>query len=93
MRKASAVRYGFLPEDAKHQKNAGTCVIDNFVGIYGPLIKHMTRDYFLNRVKAIMNPNHLGLDDGIDFEYDITDGITPSCLLEICKEKNICVCL
>ena len=89
MRKASAVRYGFIPEDAKHQTNEGTCVIDNFVGIYGPLIKHMTKDYFVSKVNTIMNANQSCLDP--EDEYDITEGITPSCLLEVCKECKISV--
>ena len=89
MKKSCAVKYGFIPEDATHQKNDGFCVIDNFVGIYNPLIERMTREYFIDKVNKTNGPNHNGLDDGIDFQYDITDGITPSCLMEICKEHDI----
>ena len=90
MKKSTPVKYGFIPEDAKHQKNEGFCVIDNFVGIYGPLIKRVTRESIVDMVNQKQkHPNHLGLDDGLDFEYDITDGITPSCLMEICVEFDI----
>ena len=89
MKKSCAVKYGFIPEDATHQKNEGFCVIDNFVGIYNPLIKRMTREYFIEKVNKKIGPNHNGLDEGIDFQYDITDGVTPSCLMEICKEHDI----
>ena len=50
MRRACPVQCSFIPEDAKHQKNDGFCVIDNFIGIYGPLIKHMTKYYFISLV-------------------------------------------
>ena len=79
MRNSTPVTYGFIPEDAKHQKHEGFCVIDNFVGIYNPLIKHMTKDYFISLV-------HKHTEDS---KYDITTGVTPSCLLEICKEYDI----
>ena len=79
MRRASPVQYSFIPEDAKHQKNDGFCVIDNFIGIYGPLIKHMTKDYFISLVQKHTE----------DHKYDISKGVTPLCLLEICKEYKI----
>ena len=79
MRRASPVQYSFIPQDVKHQKNEGFCVIDNFVGIYNPLIRHMTKDYFISLVKKHTE----------DSKYDISRGVTPLCLLEICKEYNI----
>ena len=61
MKNSCAVKYGFIPEDATHQKNDGFCVIDNFVGIYNPLIKRMTREYFIDKVNKKIGPNHNGL--------------------------------
>ena len=75
-------------------------MIDTFVGIYGPLIKKLTRDYFIElcyEVKGInmmTNKNHL--DQGIDEDEDeknnlwkIEDGITPDMIQKICQKLNI----
>ena len=36
---ASAMNYTFTTEERKFLKNEGTCVEDNLLGIYNPLIK------------------------------------------------------
>jgi len=77
-------------------------VIDTFVGIYGPLTKKLTRDYFIKlccEVKGInmmTNKNHL--DQGIDEDEDeknnlwkIEDGITPDMIQKICKKIKLCI--
>ena len=81
MRRSMPVRYGFIPENAKHQKNEGLCVVDNFVGIYGPLIKKLTREYFIEKVYKYM--------ESFKGKYDIKDGVTPQCLRNICEDLHI----
>jgi len=74
--------------------------IDTFVGIYGHLIKKLTRDYFIKlcyEVKGInMTTNKNHLDQGIDEDEDeknnlwkIEDGITPDMIQKICQKLNI----
>ena len=46
MRAASYANYHFIPSDDRHLQNEGFCVVDHFVGIYGPKIKRLTREYF-----------------------------------------------
>ena len=36
-------KYHFIPSDDKLLENEGFCVVDQFVGIYGPKIKKLTR--------------------------------------------------
>ena len=47
MRSAEHIEYNFIPSDDKLLKNDGFCVIDNFLGTYAPLIKKLTREYFV----------------------------------------------
>ena len=79
MRHATPVKYSFIPENAKYQENKGFCVIDNIVGIYSPLIKYMTKDYFISKINEYMTES----------SFNISDGITPLTLLEFCKDHNI----
>jgi hypothetical protein len=39
---ASSINYTFTTEESKFLKNEGTCVEDNLLGIYSPLIKSYT---------------------------------------------------
>ena len=48
MKSADHVIYDFIPSDDKLLKNDGFCVLDVFLGTYAPLIKKLTRDYFIN---------------------------------------------
>ena len=91
MRDANYVKYGFIPSEDKYLKNEGFCVVDNFVGMYSPHIKRLTRDYFTNLVKKIRKLDDNGLDSGLDYNpmVDVSDGITPLELMEICKELHI----
>jgi len=100
MKSAKPIKYNFFQSDDQYLKENGFCVIDIFVGIYGPLIKKLTRDYFIKlcyEVKGInmmTNKNHL--DQGIDEDEDeknnlwkIEDGITPDMIQIICQKLNI----
>ena len=48
MKAAQPVEYSFIPTDHSLIKTPGFCVLDQFLGIYSPLIKHLTHDYFIN---------------------------------------------
>jgi hypothetical protein len=92
MKNVTFCKYAFIPSEDKYLENEGTCVIDNFVGIYGQHIKKLTREYFEELVNQFMGATHNPLDalgeTGCD--YDIKEqGVTPLCLTEICKELNI----
>ena len=47
MKASSPVEYSFIPADVSLLKNTGFCVLDQFVGIYGPLKKHLTEEHFI----------------------------------------------
>ena len=47
MKASSPVVYSFIPADASLLKNKGFCVLDQFIGIYGPLKQHLTSDHFI----------------------------------------------
>ena len=77
MRSADNIEYDFIPEDTKLLQNEGFCVIDNFLGIYSPLIKKLTREFFIDLcyvVRGEIKPDEIKqismLDGGIDYEND-----------------------
>ena len=71
----------FLQTDQKF----GTCVIDNFIGIYGEKLK-ITRDQLINIIKKYYNESSSGLDAGLNIdEWEICDGVDPLCLQHICE--------
>ena len=96
MKSAKPIKYNFFESDDQYLKENGFCVIDTFVGIYGPLIKKLTRDYFIKlcyEVKGInmmTNKNHLhqGIDEDEDEKnnlWKIEDGITPDMIQKFAK--------
>ena len=71
----------FLQTDQKF----GTCVIDNFIGIYGEKLK-ITRDQLINIIKKYYNESSCGLDAGLNIDaWEICDGVDPLCLQHICE--------
>ena len=92
MKNMSFCEYAFIPSDNKHLKNDGFCVVDNFLGIYSPKIKKLTRELFVEIVTQITKPKLSEvanpLDEGEDV-VDISDGITPEVLRDVCKHFDI----
>ena len=76
MKAVSPVDYYFIPANVSLLKNEGFCVLDQFLGIYGPLIKHMNKDYFIDSCYKVRGEQHPAkkivsrLDVGIDDECD-----------------------
>ena len=103
MKAVSPVEYSFIPADTSLLKNNGFCVIDQFLGIYGPLIKHLTEDYFINLcyevrgevrpAKKIISDLDYGIpgieDDSEDESWTIKQGVSPDMLKKICEHENI----
>jgi hypothetical protein len=80
----------FLQSD----KQYGTCVIDNVVGLYQNTKLKMTRQWFINLCKQYYNiKKSSGLDAGLDVSdadiWDESDGVCSNCLLWICQKLDI----
>ena len=83
MKAAQYVEYDFIPSDDKYLQNQGFCVLDQFLGIYGPLIKKLDRAYFIDMCYKFMEVHKLdyGILDRDDTPtWGIEDGVTPRCL-------------
>ena len=99
MRAGSYANYHFIPSDDRHLQNDGFCVVDHFVGIYGPKIKKLTREYFIglsaefHGVKTVANQLDADLEEDEDAaaapRWEIAQGITPKCLCWVCERLNI----
>jgi hypothetical protein len=63
----------------------GTCVIDNFIGMYGDKLK-ITRDQLINIIKKYYKSTLSGLDAGLNLDdWEIDDGVDALCLQHICE--------
>jgi hypothetical protein len=104
MKAVSPVEYSFIPADHSLLKNEGFCVLDQFLGIYGPLIKRLNKDYFINLcylvrgeeqpAKKIISDLDYGipglLEDDSDSEaWNIKQGVSPDMLKKICEHEGI----
>ena len=103
MRAASPVEYSFIPADYSLLKNNGFCVLDQFLGIYSPLIKHLTKDYFIDlcyqvrgeqrpakKIISALDVGIEGIEDDSDTEaWNIKDGVSPDMLKNICMREDI----
>jgi 5-methylcytosine-specific restriction endonuclease McrA len=91
LRSVLPLKYDFVKEEEKFlQKVNEECVIDNFLGVYEPLIKNLTRESLLQDIEKYFNPCS-ALDAGISTSksWTIQDGVTPSCIETICKKYDI----
>ena len=100
MKAATFPKYHFIPSDDKHLENEGFCVVDQFVGIYGPKIKKLTRTYFEDLCKEFYGVSKPTVTDLLDIgtdssgdekppAWDISMGVNPKCVNFICQKLNI----
>ena len=87
---------GFLQTD----KDYGTCVIDNFVGMYGNKL-HITRNDLIERISNFYNQKYYNIWSELAFHYNaldydndndewtIEDGVDAECLQNICQFYDI----
>ena len=103
MKAVSPVEYSFVPADVSLLKNNGFCVLDQFLGIYEPLIKHLNKDYFIDlcyqvrgeqrpakKIISALDVGIEGIEDDSDSEaWSIKDGVSPDMLKQICQREDI----
>ena len=104
MKAVSPIDYSFVPADTSLLKNDGFCVIDQFLGIYGESIKHLTKDYFIDlcyKVRGEQRPAKkeisaldVGIegiedDDELPDAWNISKGVSPDMLKKICELEDI----
>ena len=82
MKSVYPVRYEFIPSDEKHLKEEGFCVIDQISSIYGPLLKKLSKDNFIQQCRA----TEKSIDDvETGNEWKVEDGVRVATLNTILK--------
>jgi 5-methylcytosine-specific restriction endonuclease McrA len=80
MKNATALMYNCISEYREFLQNTGTCVVDNFIGMYGEELK-LTRDKFIDMCKEYYkNKNQC---------WSVEYGISPQCVNSICEKYDI----
>jgi 5-methylcytosine-specific restriction enzyme A len=80
MKNATPLMYNCISEYREFLQNTGTCVVDNFIGMYGEELK-LTRDKFIDMCKEYYhNKNQY---------WSVEHGITPQCVNSICEKYDI----
>jgi hypothetical protein len=80
MKNATPLMYNCIDEYQEFLQNTGTCVVDNFIGMYGKELK-LTRDKFIDMCKEYYNnKNHC---------WSVEHGISPQCVNSICEKYDI----
>ena len=77
MKNASQLKYNCIDEYKEYLQNNGTCVIDNFIGMYGEKLK-LTKDKFIDMCK-----------DYNSYNWTPEQGVTPACVNSICETYDI----
>jgi hypothetical protein len=90
---ASPTQYDFLQEEVQFLQDKNECVIDNFLGVYGPLIKKLNRETLLRDITNFYHGSSSALDEGVEvnnkYTWAIEDGVTPLCIESLCKKYHI----
>jgi 5-methylcytosine-specific restriction protein A len=77
MKNSSQLMHNYIDEHKDFLQNTGTCVIDNFIGMYDKELK-LTRDEFISMCKEYNDQNWTP-------EY----GVSPRCVNSICEKYDI----
>ena len=80
MKNASQLEYNIIGEYKEFLQNTGTCVIDNFIGMYGQDLK-LTRENFINMCKDYYKQYNI--------DWTVGNGISPKCVNCICEQFDI----
>ena len=80
MKNATPLMYNCIDEYQEFLQNTGTCVVDNFIGMYGEKLK-LTRDKFIDMCKEYYNNKNQC--------WSVEHGITPQCVNSICEKYDI----
>ena len=80
MKNATPLMYNCISEYREFLQNTGTCVVDNFIGMYGQELK-LTRDKFIDMCKEYYNNKNQC--------WSVEHGITPQCVNSICEKYDI----
>jgi hypothetical protein len=78
MKHALQLDYNIIDEYKDFLENTGTCIIDNFIDMYGEELG-ITRKYFKCLVKEYYKQ--------FDIDWTVEDGISPRC--SICEKYDI----
>ena len=80
MKNATPLMYNCIDEYKEFLQDTGTCVVDNFIGMYGKELK-ITRDKFIDLCQEYYkNKNQC---------WSVEHGITPQCVNSICEKYDI----
>jgi hypothetical protein len=80
MRQATQLDYNFTDEYKEFLQNNGTCIVDNFIGMYGEALG-ITRNNFIDLCKEYYQQYHIN--------WMVDHGISPKCVCSICGKYDI----
>jgi hypothetical protein len=80
MKNVTPLMYNCIDEYQEFLQNTGTCVVDNFIGMYGEELK-ISRDKFIDMCKEYYNNKNQC--------WSVEHGITPQCVNSICEKYDI----
>jgi len=80
MKNSTQLDYNVIDEYKYFLQNNGTCVIDNFIGLYGESLG-ITKKYFKCLVKEYYKQYNIN--------WTVEDGISPKCVSSICEKYDI----